>query len=411
MPYRLRLLAALTFLSAASLLAAAPSAAAPTSTAARLSAEVQKALRHSTARHVDYTIGVDGVGTIASSGGRPSAPASNEKLFTTITLLQMVGPDFRYATTVSGTSRPIHGTLHGSLVLHASGDPTLTKSSLHVFAKQLHRRGLRHVTGHLIVDDTRYSHRTVVPGWKRGFVPEQSGTVDAFTIDNNEWRGGQSFDTDPTPDNAALWRKALKKSHISVAGSTRIEKAPATAVTLLTHRSVVLAAIIDATLTYSINFDAEMMLREAGAQRSGYGSPKTGIAAVRATARRLHLPFGTAHDGSGLSYSDRQSPDTIVSWLAAIRNMKSQTTYDTEFYALPLSCETGTLENRLCGPNVKGQVRAKTGTLDHISALSGYVTTQSGHRVVFSFLLSGIKNFNKAYARVDAAIGVIVRNG
>jgi serine-type D-Ala-D-Ala carboxypeptidase/endopeptidase (penicillin-binding protein 4) len=411
MPHRIRLFVALLALGSPALLTATPSAGSPASTASRLAADVHKALKGSTAEHLDYRIDISGVGTISHDANRLSAPASNEKLFTTITLLQLLGPDFRYKTTVSGTSSIVDGTLDGDLVLRGSGDPTLTKSDLHMFAKRLHAKGLRHVTGNLIVDDTRYSHATRAPGWKHDFVPEESGTVDAFTIDHNVWRGGRSFDADPTPDNAALWRKALKKSHITVRGRTRITAAPATSVNLVTHRSIDLAGLTDATLTYSINFDAEMMLREAGAQLSGHGSPSTGVAAVDAAAKHLGLPIGTVHDGSGLSYADRESPATIVNWLTAIRDLSAPTTYDTVYFALPLGCETGTLENRLCGPNVKGKVRAKTGTLDHVSALSGYVTAKSGDRVVFSFLLSGLKNFAKAYKRIDSAIGVIVREG
>jgi D-alanyl-D-alanine carboxypeptidase/D-alanyl-D-alanine-endopeptidase (penicillin-binding protein 4) len=85
--------------------------------------------------------------------------------------------------------------------------------------------------------------------------------------------------------------------------------------------------------------------------------------------------------------------------------------YTTVFFALPLSCETGTLEHRMCGPNVRGEVRAKTGTLTHISALSGYVTSKSGNPVTFSFLATGVRNFAKLYAKVDAAVALLRRSG
>ena len=101
-------------------------------------------------------------------------------------------------------------------MLRGSGDPTLTVAILRSLAERLHAKGLRHVTGRLIVDDTRYSHTTRAPGWKHTFVPEETGTVDAFTVDDNEWRGGAAFNADPTVDNAALWRHELKKSHITV---------------------------------------------------------------------------------------------------------------------------------------------------------------------------------------------------
>ncbi|HTW21694.1 MAG TPA: D-alanyl-D-alanine carboxypeptidase [Mycobacteriales bacterium] len=428
MPHRLRPLAVTSLVALAGLLAmpTPASSALPrashtdrpaTSVAGRhsralssLAAAVRRSIGGSTARHVDYRIVISGLGTISHDASHPTPPASNEKLFTVITLMDLVGPEFRYATKIYGTAPIVDHTVSGDLVVVGSGDPTLTIANLRELAKRLHAKGLRHVTGHLIVDDTRYSHTTRVAGWKRKFVPGQSRTVDAFTVDENQWRAGASFERDPTPYNAALFRKALRKSHITVAHVTRVEGAPGGLHTLAIHHSPDLAAITDATLTDSINFNAEMMLREAGAQLSGHGTPATGVAAVRAVATALGLPFGIDHDGSGLSYADRESPATIVAWLTKLTTLSF---YSRVYFALPLSCETGTLEGRMCGRHVRGRVRAKTGTLDHNTALSGYTTTLSGHRVTFSFLLSGFKDrrFTRVMGHVNAAVETTVRKG
>lgn len=401
-------------------LAAARPAAASTSVST-LAAIVAKDLRSSGASHADYSIqffsGPPGTGAIADgrithAANRMSPPASNEKLFTSIAALESLpqGSQFRYRTVVAGTHAvEANGTLAGNLVLVGSGDPTLTTADLHALARRLHHDGLRHVSGHLVIDDSRYSHVTRAVGWKRSFVPGESGTVDAFTVDGNRWRSGTAFDRDPTPANAALWRKVLRKAHITVAGTTAIQPAPANLTPLATHRSEDLAALLDDTLTYSINFNMEMVLRELGAQRSGYGTIASGVAAVRAAGRTLGLPFGTAHDGSGLSYADRQSPALITTWLT---KLTTEPYYLTAYYALPLSCETGTLRHRLCATHVHGEVRAKTGTLDHHTALSGYVNTASGHFVVFSFLISGFsdRHFAKVEGRVNAAVAAIARS-
>jgi D-alanyl-D-alanine carboxypeptidase/D-alanyl-D-alanine-endopeptidase (penicillin-binding protein 4) len=410
MPRRLRALAAIAGVLLSSLLAIAPSPAQARPAATSLAAQIAAAFRGSTVKHVDYRIQIAHLGTISRNPNRSSKPASNQKLFTAITLLHLVGHNFRYATTVSGTSTISGGTLHGDLVLVGSGDPTLTIDDLRQMARHLHAKGLRHVSGRLIVDDSRYSHVTRVAGWKHRWVPNQSGPVDAFSVDGNEWRGGKSFDKDPSVDNAGLWRKALKKAHISVAGHTLVEPAPTSLHRLLTHHSADLAAIVDDTLTNSVNFNAEMMLREAGAQRSGYGSPATGVAAEQSVAARLGLPLGTVHDGSGLSYSDRETPATIDRWLTKLRTLPI---FSTVYYALPLACETGTLVGRLCGPHVRGRVRAKTGSINHVAALSGYTTTDSGQAVTFSFLLSGFKDrdFTRVLDHLDAAVAVVVRRG
>ncbi|HVW82265.1 MAG TPA: D-alanyl-D-alanine carboxypeptidase [Mycobacteriales bacterium] len=376
-------------------------------TLARFTARVHQAMKGTTAAHVDYEIQVDGVGTIARSPTRLSAPASNEKLLTSLTLLNLVGPTYRYATTVSGTANlGSDGTLDGDLVLTGSGDPTLTRRDLGAIAHSLANVGLSHVTGRLIVDDTRYSHTTIAPGWKRDFVPEESGTVDAFTVNNNDWRSGTAFDADPTRANAGLWRTALRRAGITVAGPTVVGRSPSTLVPLWTHQSRPLSAIVEMTLNESINFYAEMMLREAGYQRSGHGSLATGTAAVRAEAAALHIPIGTVNDGSGLSYADRQSPSTFTALLDELPTQPKA--YQTIFDGMPRSCTPpGTLENRLCG-RFHGLVRAKTGTLDRISSLSGYTITDGERGVVFSFLLSGIRNVYTANARIDATLRALI---
>jgi D-alanyl-D-alanine carboxypeptidase/D-alanyl-D-alanine-endopeptidase (penicillin-binding protein 4) len=411
MPRRLRVFAAIAGVLLSSLLAVSPPAADASPARASLSAQIAAAFRGSTVPHIDYRIQIANLGTISRNSNRGSKPASNQKLFTAITLLHLVGRHFRYATKVSGTSTiASDGTLHGDLVLVGSGDPTLTIADLHRMARHLHAKGLHHVSGRLIVDDSRYSHVTRVAGWKHRWVPNQSGTVDAFSVDGNEWRGGKAFDNDPSFDNAALWRKELRKAHISIAGATVVAPAPAQLHHLLTHHSLDLAAIVDDTLTNSVNFYAEMMLREAGAQRSGYGSPATGVAAEKSVAAHLGLPLGTVHDGSGLSYADRETPAIIDRWLDKLRTLPI---FHTVYYALPLSCDTGTLVGRLCGPNVRGRVRAKTGSINHVAALSGYTTTESGRAVTFSFLLSGFKdrNFTRVLNHLDAAVAVVVRRG
>jgi D-alanyl-D-alanine carboxypeptidase/D-alanyl-D-alanine-endopeptidase (penicillin-binding protein 4) len=380
------------------------------SSAAALKSRIDGALRGIGARQVDYKIEDTGVGTLRRHAATDTAPASNEKLFTAIAALHFLTPGFRYATRVRSTAPILGHVIAGDLVLVGAGDPTLTFADLLRMAKRLRALGLHRVTGHLIVDDSRYSHRTVVAGWKRKFVPEETGTVDAFSLNGNTWRSGRSFEADPTPYNAAIWRKQLARVHITVGRRTEILPAPAGTLPLVIHRSATLATIIASMLTDSVNFYGEMIFRELGAFHSGHGSPSTGVAALRAAARQLRLPLGTVYDGSGLSYSDRQSPSTIVAWLDRIR---STAYYNTIRSGLPLACRTGTLKYRMCGPNLRGRVRAKTGTLNHVSALSGYFPTKSGHFVTFSILVSGFRDseYNRIYRHVDAALATIATHG
>ncbi|HWC34656.1 MAG TPA: D-alanyl-D-alanine carboxypeptidase [Mycobacteriales bacterium] len=391
---------------------ASPSASStptPTSALDRISSQVRAAMRGSTAGKVHYKITIAGVGDVARQAQQASAPASNEKLFTSIALLEQVGPDFRYATQVYGTTAPIAGTLHGDLILVGSGDPTLTHRDLGKLARQLRATGLSRVTGQLVVDDSRYSHATRAPGWKHDFLPDESGAIDAFSVDNDNWRSSQSFLADPTPANAGLWRDALKAAGIHVAGPTHIGVAPPDRYSLVTHRSRPLSKIVQMTLRESINYYAEMMMREIGYQVTGHGTRSSGVAAVQRFARGYRLPVGRVEDGSGLSYANRETPGTYIEWLAKLTTLPPA--YRVVYAGLPASCERGgTLEYRMCGRHMKGMVHAKTGTLDHISSLSGYTETSTGRFVTFSFLLSRVKSITTANNHIDAALKAVVRS-
>lgn len=389
-------------------LAAPPAAATPSGTSASTVAyHVRDAMAGSTARHADYRFVVGGVGTISHHAATTTAPASTEKLLTTVTLLEQVGPNFHYVTSVFGTAPLVGHRLEGDLVLKASGDPTLTRADLAQLADRVHRAGVHRVTGHVVVDDSRYDHATMAPGWKSSFVPTETGPVDAFTVDRNTWRSGRTFDADPSHANAELWRAALRKARVKVPTAVKVESTPLTLTPIATHNSGPLREIVAHTLTVSDNFYAEMMLREAGAQESGYGTRTTGIRAVKGEAASLGVHIGKVYDGSGLSYRDRESPATLTAWLQAAKRL---TSYPTLYASLPVSCHTGTLEHRLCGKHLSGKVHAKTGTLTAINALAGWATTRHGRTMTFAILLSGERSSYRALEHLDAAVSAAVRS-
>lgn len=128
--------------------------------------------------------------------------------------------------------------------------------------------------------------------------------------------------------------------------------------------------------TYSDNDYADALLRKIG-----------GAAAVRDTLSRLGLDPTSFQqvDGSGLSRSNRLKPRTLVALL------QTMTTTDTTglFYdTLPVAGVTGTLVNRFHNTQVQGRLRAKTGTLSGVRALSGYLDTQEYGPLVLSIIVN-----------------------
>ncbi len=97
-------------------------------------------------------------------------------------------------------------------------------------------------------------------------------------------------------------------------------------------------------------------------------------------------PYGFRQvDGSGLSRYNMVQPTTLVTLLEAMRTSENQ---DLFYQSLPVAGLSGTLRSRFLGTAAQGRVRAKTGTLQGVRALSGYMDTPSGESVVFSILVN-----------------------
>src|SRR5436190_2841735 len=82
------------------------------------------------------------------------------------------------------------------------------------------------------------------------------------------------------------------------------------------------------------------------------------------------------------------------------------------FEALPIAGVDGTLKNRMKDTAAAGNVRAKTGTLRYVYALSGYVTTAAGERLAFSIMLNNYYNADRQIAPRDDldAIPIMLAN-
>ncbi|MBI3950548.1 MAG: D-alanyl-D-alanine carboxypeptidase/D-alanyl-D-alanine-endopeptidase [Acidobacteria bacterium] len=135
----------------------------------------------------------------------------------------------------------------------------------------------------------------------------------------------------------------------------------------------------------SQNLHAELLLRTLGVVAAGEGTVSKGLTIVNnllqsAQARRQGIAL---QDGSGLSRQNLITPATTVDLL---RYMHQHPQRDVFLNSLPIAGIDGTLESRMIGTPAQRNVRAKTGTLRYTSTLSGYVTTASGERLVFSIM-------------------------
>jgi D-alanyl-D-alanine carboxypeptidase/D-alanyl-D-alanine-endopeptidase (penicillin-binding protein 4) len=306
----------------------------------------------------------------------PLIPASNEKLTVTYAALTALGPAFRIETDVLADDA-------GDLILKGYGDPTLASADLAALARQVRAAGITTVSGRILGDESWFDTRRTALGWKPSFYIEESPPLSALIVDRG--RVGRLTSRDPALAAAQLFRAALLRVGVRVAGGPAHGVAPPDAAVVASVDSPALAVIVHHMDTVSDNFEAEMLLKELGAVQADAGTSAAGAGVVTGLLAQAGVPLAGVRivDGSGLSPLDRLTPAAVVALLQAMWNDPEQRL--ELLSSLPLAARTGTLHDRMLHTAAAGLVRAKTGTTDNASALSGFV----GDRYVFAILQNG----------------------
>jgi serine-type D-Ala-D-Ala carboxypeptidase/endopeptidase (penicillin-binding protein 4) len=201
---------------------------------------------------------------------------------------------------------------------------------------------------------------------------------------------------------AAALRATLAAAGLGVAG-VRFGAAPPGTPALAVRESAPLAIILRDMEKWSNNFMAETVLKAMGAETGGApGTWAKGTAAVRAWLAGIGVPEGSYRydNGSGLYDSNRFSPDQLTQVLRAAW-IDFRLGPDLAG-ALALGGAEGTLARRLRGGSGERYVRAKTGTQNGTSALSGYAGATSGRVVCFSVLINDLPDTPEATAAARA---------
>lgn len=334
-------------------------------------------------RRIDKIVGAYSVGVSVAQNGRPlyrhadktkRIPASNQKMLLSMAALDHLGPDFEIITTVRGVG--VRGrVVDGNLWILGRGDPTLTGGGAHgrslpfrparisQLALQIKSAGIRRIRGRVMGATGYFSRDWYAPGWRSYYPAYYVALPTALTFDGNVYQGRHI--TNPEWRAARALTRRLEAKGVRVAGSPGAGTPPAKTTTVAQVRSAPLETLLAYTNRQSSNFFAEVLGKLLGASvRKPPGTiAKGGAVIARWTAR--HGVDAEARDSSGLSSENRVSPRGLVhlleeaegqDWGAAFRR------------SLPVPGQ-GTLEDRLHGV----KMRAKTGTLEGVSALSGWV--------------------------------------
>lgn len=326
-------------------------------------------------------------------------PASNTKLVTSAAALRTWGEEHRITTKILiGESRIAGGIVTGDLYLTGAGDPSLATRSfqkeelgiksatVESLARRLRSVGIRGVAGSVIGDESWFDDERTVASWKPGIETYACGPLSALCA--NQGLHDDERVEQPAEYAARLLTVALRDIGVKVAGKARSGQVPARASMLAAQSSAPLRVLLKRMNKASDNYFAEIVLKGLGKDVHGDGSTYSGVRLSQATLEAMDIPAAAyvIRDGSGLSYGNRLTPAAIVRLLGA---MSQRPDFEVFYDSLAVAGDDGTLAERMEDTAAEGNARAKTGTLNIATSLSGYVTTANGHLLAYAILVKG----------------------
>ncbi len=392
----------------------------------------------------------------------PRNPASVIKLLTTIAALELLGPTYQWQThyLLDGTVAA-DGTLRGNLVMRGGGDPFLTVDRYWSHVLAIRERGIRHIDGNLIIDNslfnipphdraafdgksqrlynvgpdaalTNFSATRFVlepmdgrinvfadpplanldidnrltpaggkctsrnAGWSFG-IHRNNGRIQARFSGNYRSRCGAHSISRSIVSNQdytyQLFRYLWESMGGTLKGGYRLGAAPETARELVSVPSRSLAENISSINKYSNNVMARQLLLTIGSEWHVDPAKDTRVAGIEAITEWLdNVGVNTQgliiDNGAGLSRISR----TSAAQIATLLSVAWQSNWQPEFLAsLSLAALDGTMRKRLRKSNLAGRARIKTGLINGVRSMAGYVHSASGAHYTVTLLIDSSK--------------------
>ena len=268
------------------------------------------------------------------SAAQPRVPASVQKLVTTSTALDRLGPEARFETTVLADGEVADGALDGSLYLRGSGDPTFGTSALTRLAGLVADTGLERITGRVYGDESFFDSRRGGPPAASGSRPMSARCRRSRSTTARCCRSRADGSATPPHSRRERLRVSLRREDVAVDAAGAHGRRPAgRAPPSRPWQSPPLESIVRHTNQVSDNYYAEMLLKGIGARSGGPGRRRRAPRVARAYAREAGF-HARVVDGSGLSRGNKVAPRDVGQLLLAARK---QSWFDSFYRSLPLA--------------------------------------------------------------------------
>ncbi len=343
-------------------------------------------------------------------------PASNTKLFTTATALSLMGGNYSLKTVILSADKNIKdGVVDGDLFVKGYGNSVLTSEDIDTMVIELRKKGIKKVTGNIVGDDSYFDEVYTRDDWIRDEKANvKLPPISALVVDRNRTfvyrkRGRYRrryvvYVKNPPLHAALILRRKLKNYGIEVDGKAVKGVTPSNTINLAESK-ILLKDLIKLINKHSDNFLAECLFKTIGAVTSGNqgNSFYSTQAVLNFISDNGIYSKGTAVvDGSGISRFDQVTPGAIVGLL---EKMYFDLVNFKDFYnSLSIAGIDGTLRNRLNNTFAQNNFHGKTGTLNGVCSLSGYLTTKSNDEIILSIFFDFHHRGESYYRRVQDEI-------
>jgi serine-type D-Ala-D-Ala carboxypeptidase/endopeptidase (penicillin-binding protein 4) len=356
----------------------------------------------------------------AHNATTPLAGASTQKLVTAAAALRALGPDARFETVVQASAAPASGVVAGDLYIVGGGDallaspaygqlayptfqPTLLVDPAQI-ADAIVAAGITRIDGSIVGDGNRYDAERYHPSWPARFRGQEIGPVGALEVNDglHSYDGGPAASgDDPAISAATALTQLLQQRGVTVTGPARSGDAPDGLTEVTSFPSPTLREIVHEMLSDSDDMTAEMLIKEIGHQQVGEGSWEAGAAAVMQLLQEAGVTMDGVQvvEGSGLSSQNRLTCQLLTDVLTM------PDTGPVLVEGLAVAGQTGTLTTRFDGTPIEGRLRAKTGTLNQVTALAGMVTPTQGGSLTFAYV-ANVPEPQQVYSYVELQEGL-----